>query len=98
MSYWTLSRLGREYYSVAIVTQPQLSAWEISFDQGLSWHEMDFDSQDNSATVLVAGPDFTPADGDLIEYVPLSNSVMPYIRCQDNPEVIVRATPRIDIV
>lgn len=98
MSYWTLSRLGREYYTVAIITDPQLSAWEISFDHGVSWNAMAFDAQDNSATILVAGPDFVPGNGDTAVYTEIPASVMPYIRCTDNPEVIVRSTPRIDIV
>jgi len=98
MDFWTLPRLGREYYTVEIVTTPQLSVWEVSFDQGATWNDMDFDSDTNEATILVSGPDFVPAPGDNVSFVKLTSSVMPYIRANDNPEVIIRTTPKIDLV
>lgn len=98
MTYWTIPRLGREYYRVEIITVPQLTNWEISIDHGVNWHTMSFDTDTNEAMVLVAGPDFVPVNGDTTDFVQVPNSVMPYLRAIDNPEVIVRSTPRIDVV
>jgi len=96
--YWALSSLGREFYTVEISTTPELANWEISFDQGDSWHDMDYDNAANTATILVSGPKFLAPAGDNNQYVRLTSSVVPYIRSIDNPEVIVRATPRIDLI
>jgi hypothetical protein len=98
MDYWTLSRLAREYYKVQIVTVPQLANWEISIDRGLTWTPMSYDTNTNTVSVLVSGPDFVPPPGDITQSLALTTSVMPYIRAVDNPEVLVRSTPRIDLV
>jgi len=98
MSFWTLSRLGREYYKVEIVTVPQLANWEISFDRGDTWTPMSYDTGTNVVSVLVSGPDFVPPGGDIIVSSSITASVMPYIRAVDNPEVIVRTLPKIDLV
>jgi hypothetical protein len=98
MAYWTLPKLGREYYTVEILTTPQLSSWEITFDRGANWHSMQWDGTAKEASILVNGPGFTPPPGDVAVSVTVTKSVMPYIRAIDNPEVIVRTTPKIDLV
>lgn len=98
MAYWTLPRLGREYYRVEITTEPPINNWEISFDQGLTWVAMEYDNVTNFCSRLVSGPGFVPPNGDTTESSIIATSVTPYIRAVDNPEVIVRATPRIDLV
>src|SRR5688572_16374864 len=98
MDYWTLPRLGREYYRVRITTEPQLTSWEISFDKGLTWHAMAWDNDNNLSTILVAGPGFVANQGDTTPFAVVPASVVPYIRAVDNPEVIVRSTPRVDLV
>jgi hypothetical protein len=98
MDYWTLSRLGREYYRVEIDTNPPISNWEVSFDHGATWTAMDHDVDTGYNSVLVCGPDFVVPEGDFATYVEISTSVMPYVRAINQPEVIIRSTPRIDLV
>lgn len=98
MEYWTLSRIGREYYRVEISTEPALTEWEISFDQGATWHEMVLNTLTGFQSVLVNGPDFVPEVGDTTPSATITESVVPYVRAVDNPEVIVRTTPKIDLV
>lgn len=95
---WSLSRLGREYYRVEITTNPVITDWDISFDQGVTWEAMTYDSQSGYMVILVSGPDFTPEVGDVAPYTELATSVMPYIRATDQPEVLIRTTPRIELV
>jgi hypothetical protein len=98
MAYWTLPRLGREYYRVEITTDPQITQWEISLDHGVTWVAMEYDNVTNFCSRLVRGPDFVAPGGDTNVSSLVAASVTPYIRAVDNPEVIVRATPRIDLV
>jgi hypothetical protein len=98
MEFWTLSKFGREYYQVEITTEPPITSWQISFDKGTSWHQMVYDTETKLCSVLVAGPFFTPAQGDGSQYVQILKSCSPYIRAIDDPEVIVRSTPRVDLV
>lgn len=95
---WELSRLGREYYRVEINTNPAITDWEISFDQGENWTDMEYDSQTGYMQILVAGPDFVLPSGDVAPYVSLASSVMPYIKASDQPEILIRKTPRIELV
>lgn len=98
MEFWTLSRFAREWYQVEIVTEPEITSWEVSYDKGDTWHQMTYDTETKLNSSLVAGPDFSPINGDATPYVALTQSVVPYVRAHDDPEVIVRSTPRIDLV
>jgi hypothetical protein len=97
-SYWPLSRYGREYYQVKITTEPPITSWDISFDHGTTWKVMAFDEESGYCSYLVSGPLFVAPGGDGATFERLTTSIVPYIRATDNPEVIVRATPRIDLV
>jgi len=91
---WELSKLGKEFYAVEIVTDPQLDAWEASFDYGLTWHTMINDTDAGVQRVLVAGPFAeNPASA-----VVLQANVAPLIRSVSDPEVIVRSGPTIMLV
>jgi hypothetical protein len=98
MDFWTLPKIGREYYRVHIETEPPINTWEISFDGGQIWTDMTHDAQTGYNSVLVAGPFFEPEVGDVAVFSVISESVVPYVRAVDNPEVIIRTTPRIDLI
>jgi hypothetical protein len=91
---WELSRLGKEFYAVEIVTDPQLNSWEASFDYGLSWHPMIDDTEQGVQRVLVAGPEAV----NPMTAVVLQSNVAPLIRSISDPEVIVRTAPTIILV
>lgn len=98
METWTLPRLGREYYRVQITTDPVINEWEISFDHGVTWFLLEPDGATGYSKILVAGPAYVQPVGDVAEYVELDSSVVPYVRAQDSPEVIIRTTPKIELV
>jgi hypothetical protein len=91
---WELSRFGKEFYAVEIITDPPLTSWEISLDHGLSWHPMINDVEEGVQRILVAGPD---AVQDPLSVVVIAN-VAPLVRSVSDPEVIVRSTPTIMLV
>lgn len=98
METWTLPRLGREWYTVEIVTDPVITDWEISFDHGVNWVDLTYDTQTTFQKILVAGPDFELPVGDVAPYETISASVVPYVRATDQPEILVRVTPKIELV
>jgi hypothetical protein len=98
MAGWTLPRLGREWYTVEISTDPQIDVWEVSFDHGTTWVSLTLDTQTGFQKILVAGPDFEIPPGDVAPYETISESVVPYVRATDQPEVLIRTTPKIELV
>jgi hypothetical protein len=84
-----MSRHGREHYDQLIETDPPVTAWEISFDQGTTWH---------------AGTSLAPAEpgwyrwliaGDRAEQGAAVVSLavgdhQPIARATTNPEIVVR--------
>ena len=88
---------GIEFYVLELVTTPPLDpdAWEASFDAGETWHQADVDAETPTLSRwLLAGPSATSVPVDAIT-VPAS--CLPLVRAEANPEVIVRAAPRIHI-
>lgn len=91
-----LSRHGREHYDQQIVTDPPLLAWELSLDNGASWH---------------AGASLAPAEpgwyrwliaGDLAEQGAAIASLavgdhQPIARATGNPEIVVRPLENIRV-
>ena len=83
-----LPRWAREFYEVAPDTTPTLptgTTWQASFDDAVTWVP--------GALVngfwqwLVAGPDFTPADGDPTPYTVITGYTVPWLRFTAAPEV-----------
>ena len=87
-----LHRRAREFYSLAIATEPAVAGWEASFDGGATWA--------TGAAVtggwrwLVAGPQ-APLDEPASV---IDRSVVPLVRAVDTPEILVRAAPTIYLV
>ena len=88
---------GREFYTVEIVTTPQLTGWEASFDDGATWvagavHP----TLANTWRWLLAGEN--AAVGTAVAVV--TSSFRPHIRATDNPEIVVRRkdAPRINYI
>lgn len=91
-----LSRYGRENYRVSIVTDPPVTAWEASFDGGLTWDPgTAFTEGDLSGFQwLVAGD--KAALGDAVAVIP--KTMKPILRDADTTEIIVRSGPTIMLV
>ncbi|MCW2756341.1 MAG: hypothetical protein JWO46_87 [Nocardioidaceae bacterium] len=97
-----LSRYGREFYTVEIATDPQVTDWEASFDGGTTWADgEEVEAEENTWRWLVHGAAFVPAEGDVNESqlaAALVDVVRPHVRAVDNPEVVVRLSPTITII
>lgn len=94
-----LSRYGREHYDIKLVTDPQVSAMEASFDDGMSWVAGDALTGEDAGWFrwLVSGPSAEPESP--VDAVVLSvGKHTPIGRATDNPEVIVRELPAISVV
>lgn len=87
-----LNRRAREFYALEITTVPPVAGpWEASFDRGATW-EVATDV-DGVPSWLVAGPDAAP--GEAVHVV--TTAVTPLVRAVENPEVVVRNAPRIQL-
>lgn len=87
----TLHRLGREWYTLTIATTPAVTAWEASFDRGLTFKPGEV-AGGGSVRWLVAGADADPTGADAV----ISEYTIPLIRAIDDPEVVVRIAPAIE--
>jgi hypothetical protein len=86
---------GRAFYTLTIVTDPQITDWEASFDGGLTWVAGEPTIRDaNTWRWLVAGPGFT---GDTTPAATVAQSMAPLIRAVDTPEVLVEHAPLIRV-
>lgn len=86
-----LNRRAVEWYALEITTDPAVTGWEASFDDGASWKASTAVGTDGWSRWLVAGPDAaTPGTA-----VVLAATVRPLVRATENPEVVVRDAPRI---
>lgn len=84
-----LNPLAREYYTLAITTDPAVtSGWEASFDGGTTWVAGTVTTSGTSW--LVAGAQADPTGATVI-----AQTTEPIIRATQAPEVIVRKAPRI---
>jgi hypothetical protein len=81
-----LKRTAREYYSLAIVTDPAVASWEASFDGGTTFVAGEVDGA--NTRWLLAGPDVDPGTATV-----LAASVHPMVRAADTPEIVVRDAP-----
>jgi hypothetical protein len=86
-----LKRIAREYYSLAIVTDPAVASWEASFDGGTTFVAGEVDGA--NTRWLLAGPDADPGAAIVI-----AATVTPSVRATDAPEVIVRDAPRVWLI
>jgi hypothetical protein len=84
---------AREWYALEITTTPAVTAWEASFDNGTTWAASTAVGTDGFSRWLVAGPNADPTGAKVL---PLGRTV-PLVRATQNPEVIVRDAPRIDV-
>lgn len=84
-----------EYYDPGPVTEPALTDWAASFDDGANWVPGTPHPEDASRPVwLLAGPDApNPPGGALV----LADSVNPQLRGSGGQETIVRPAPRITV-
>lgn len=83
-----LKAAAREFYSLAIVTEPAVAAWEASFDGGTTFVAGEVDGA--NTRWLLAGPDADPGTATV-----LTVTVYPLLRAVDNPEIVVRDAPRV---
>lgn len=90
-----LSPAGREWYALEVTTTPVEVSWEATFDDGTTWEAFTPVGSDGYFRWLVAGPDATSNPAGTIE-LPLGRTI-PRIRTTDNPEVIIRDAPPIDV-
>jgi len=78
---------GREHYQLTIITDPQVDAWETSFDDGTTWIPgTPAPGVDNTWQWLIAGHLADPGDAVAV----IRRSLTPIIRAVDNPEIIAR--------
>lgn len=90
-----LSPAAREFYVLEITTTPGVASWDASFDGGTTWATFTVVGTDGYFRWLVAGPSSTSNPGGTI-VLPLGRTV-PRIRATDNPEVVIRRGPPIDV-
>jgi hypothetical protein len=88
-----LTRIGREYLTVAISTEPEVTGWEASFDGGTTWTAGEQVGGD--WRWLVAGPDVV--QDPVVGQVVVSETTTVVLRAIDNPEVLIRKGPRVSI-
>lgn len=81
---------GIEYYKLELVTIPAVSAWEATFDHGVTW--ISGVASGGLFQWLVAGPSAAPSGA-----VTIQHSTDPRVRATDAPETIIREAPRISI-
>ncbi len=89
-----LTRWGKEWYALEIATEPPVDAWEASFDDGETWHGSTEVGTDGWSNWLVAGTEADPAEA--VAILPRGRT-KPKIRGVDNPEIIVREPPYINV-
>lgn len=92
---------GREWYVIQFTTTPQVGSLIASFDSEATWVDGELVSgSDDTFRWLVAGPDFDPADPDVVDadYTEIPAAVTPMLRSYDAPEVIQRKGKAIALV
>lgn len=94
-----LKRNAREYYTLGIVTDPEVTSWDATFNGGTSWVTGTPGTHTVNGVVvnvhrwLIAGPT-APVDGTPVAAT-ITTDVNPDIRATDNPEILVRDAKRI---
>lgn len=91
-----LHRQERNDYRVEIVTSPQLTGWEASFDGGTTWvaGTVDVDLA-NTWRWLIAGPDV--AQGTAVAVI-TETATFPLVRATQNPRIVVDDAPMIQLI
>lgn len=87
-----LDRYGRDNYEVTITTNPEVTAWEASFDSGLTWWTGT--PHPNVADVwvwLVAGPKVDQGPAVAV----ITRRMRPKVRAVENPLIVVLDAPPI---
>lgn len=92
-----LTRIGREYLTVSIETDPAVTGWEASFDGGTTWATGEEVTVGTSTAWrwLLAGPDV--AQPDVSGQITLDATTTVVLRAIDNPEVLIRKGPRVSL-
>lgn len=89
-----LHRQGREFYTLAITTNPAVgAAWEASFDAGSTWTPGQ--PADEGWRWLVRGP--ACPDDPTYPAALVTRSLYPLVRAVDHPELVIRNAPIITI-
>lgn len=85
---------AREFYTIQITTDPQVTAWQASFDSKATWFDGELvDGTTDVFRWLVRGPDFDATGQVVATSAPLvAGTVKPIIRASDDPEVIWRSS------
>ena len=94
-----LSPHGREPYKVTLTTVPAITAWEASFDGGVTWVAgTPVTGTPNQYAWLVAGPSAPPAPGGTSLAATLVRGANPVlVRGTDTPSLIVRNLAGINV-
>lgn len=91
-----LAKYAKKLYKLGIDTEPPVDPgdWELSFDQGETWHPATV--VDGASAWLVAGPLADPTGAVAV----LQESVTPWPRAVDNPEIldVEDKAPRIYLI
>lgn len=86
---------GSEFYDLTIVTVPQITGWEASFDGGVTWVAAVTDGNDNTHYKwLLAGPTCV---GEDVSAVQITTDVQPLVRATAAPEIVVRKAPYVSL-
>lgn len=84
-----------EYYRLRIDSSPTIpaSSWQLSIDDGATWHSSTI--VDGLPAWLVCGPDYAGPESA----ARLTESLTrPLIRAVENPETVIRRTPKIVLI
>ena len=84
---------AREWYALEITTTPTVTAWQASFDGGTTWASSTAVGTDGYSRWLVAGPNADPTGATVLAL----GRTVPLVRATENPEVVVRKAPPIDV-
>lgn len=84
---------AREWYALELATEPAVTGWEASFDAGVTWVASTAVGTDGYFRWLVAGPDADPGTAIVLPV----GTTQPLVRAVENPEIVVRGAPQIDV-
>jgi len=87
-----LPRAGCEYAHMTFTGLPDGVTVQFSVDDGITWHATDGDGQERR--ILLRGPEYAGDSGS----VEVTESCVALVKVTDTPEVVIRETPRIQLV
>ena len=88
-----LNPRAREWYALEITTSPAVTSWDASFDGGTTWQSSTAVGTDGYFRWLVAGPQADPTGATVLK----AGRTLPEVRATENPEIVVRDAPPIDV-